>query len=109
MNTRTRFGCHRKLVSINGTLLGHVSIPQWANIILNEHDVVRFQGYQRPVTQWDGTPVPDDLITSIGTLASWSFDFPGGVQLFGISLEELEKTPGFAFYPSAAYLRSIIE
>lgn len=102
----------RKLYSPTGTYLGVVTYPDHLERYLREHGNAQFHG--------DKPPSADELIAmltsrapvaaterKIGRLA-FRHDYEGGVTLHGVSIEEFEELPGFAFAPSMTYIRSLI-
>lgn len=98
-----------KLVSAKGTLLGVLTVPDWIADMFSSRDFIQFP-IRKPLRfeLFDENKAPK--MTSLAALCkSYEWEWSDAVQVRGVSIEELEKQPGFSFAPSAAYLRSMTQ
>lgn len=101
-----------KLVSAKGTLLGTITIPNREDQLLRERGGVQIAymaGLSLLAMGYDPyASVPET--TQIVTIhRSDCSEYRDAVAMYGVTLEEFERMPGYSFAPSAAYLRSLIE
>jgi hypothetical protein len=98
-----------KLVSPLGTLLGLVYMPAFV-----AEEMKKYPALISPV------PISDlDFVLKMRTeeivkkfspgKLEYSHLFGGSVMLSNMSVEELEKIPGFSFCPGAGYMRSLMQ
>jgi hypothetical protein len=113
MTTRTgpmaTLGTPYKLISPRGTLLGVLTVPDEIAHELGRRDYVRF-ALMPPFdvrAYFDNTPPAACAEATIARCHHLEFG-RDGVQVFGVSIEDLEKRPGWSFAPSAGYLRSLM-
>jgi hypothetical protein len=101
-----------KLISEKGTLLGVLTVPHYVADMLAVREIVQFV-IDPPVcftrSFFDEAIPPPHVVHEGLIVRTARAEFrQDGVQIYGVSLEELEKVPGWSFSPSAAYLRSLI-
>lgn len=101
--------CTYKLISAKGTLLGHITIPPAMDEILKARWRLEFMLAPAPPKYWESNQAPFIPRRATIEMEPAFSEWAGGVRLWGVSIEEFEVIPGCAFYPGAAYLRSVIE
>ena len=101
-----------KLVSRKGTLLGTITIPDYEDQILRQQGGVQI-AYMPCLATYTGispsSPVVPEMVQVVTIHRSYCYEHHDAVEMYGVTLEEFEKMPGYSFAPSAAYLRSLIE
>lgn len=108
LETSMSAGVMVKLVSVKGTLLGTVTIPGHVATHLHRRGYAQFYMPVPMPTVWDVVQNADFTVR-VGTLELLRYgDHPGAVCLHGLTLEEFEQIPGYAFAPGAGYLRSLL-
>lgn len=96
-----------KIYSPQGTMLGVLTLPDGTAERLVRAGGTRVSVYEPPKAMWSFQD--SALEVSIKTLTIVrSAHAEDGFELHGMSLEEVEKLPNYAFAPSAAYFRSMV-
>lgn len=94
----------RKLFGPDG-LDGHLSYPDRFDTVLQSLGGCTIPISPRANFSFGSEPV-ETTIKTFSIVRDYKNE--GGVYLEGITLEQVELLPGFAFYPSAAYIRRMI-
>jgi len=111
---KATIGTSYKLVSLKGTLLGVLTIPDRIADMLVERDFVRFPlvkplDVAANLRAMMSNSAPEAAFDQIAVICrSYKWEWNDAVQIHGVSLEELERQPGFSFAPGIGYLRSVI-
>lgn len=107
---QTLAGLGYKLVSSKGTLLGVLTVPGRFAAELTATGRTYFV-LTEPVSLSSYLDVQRAVIQNCKQVLiqmSYRWDYLDAVELHGATPEEIERYPGFAFAPSAAYMRSLL-
>lgn len=100
----------RKLYSRKGTLLGAVSYPdEWDDAIAQGREHRFYILPARPLFNAFTATLQETADMQRTGCIKPSLYQRGAVEIAGITLEEFEALPRCAFFPGAAYLRSITD